>query len=158
MPSASRAVVAAVTPSSSNCAARAVSSASDSRSRRLCSSTASSGRDIAGTHVTEIPRGDLESSHVALALVTEQRRFKAAETMALVVSVPEAPGVMEHVDVRHVRKWRRQPVQCVARLDEREIERLAVVGDDGVHVPATSLTASSSARSDAKLESRNWRT
>ena len=39
---------------------------------------------------------------------------------------------MEHVDVRHLRKRRRQPIQRVAGLDERKIERLAVVGDDRI--------------------------
>ena len=34
--------------------------------------------------------------------------------------------------MRHVGKRRRQPIQRVARLDEREIEGLAVVGDDGI--------------------------
>ena len=89
---------------------------------------------IAGPHVVEIARRESRIRHVAFALVTEQRGLEAAETVALVVAMPETPGVMEHVDVRHLRKRRRQPVQGVACLDEREIEGLAVVGDDGIQL------------------------
>ena len=37
---------------------------------------------------------------------------------------------MKHVHVRHFRKRRGQPLQDKARLHERQIERLAVVGHD----------------------------
>src|SRR6188768_607656 len=63
---------------------------------------------IPGVHVSEVPRGDLESRNVTLALVPEKRGLQAAETMPLVVAMPEPPRMMKHVHVRHIRKRRRQ--------------------------------------------------
>jgi len=44
---------------------------------------------------------------------------------------PQPSGGMQHVDMRHLRKGRLHTVQGVPRLDQRKIERLAVVSDDG---------------------------
>ena len=37
---------------------------------------------------------------------------------------------MQQVDMRHIRKRRRHTLKDEARLDERKVERLAVIGDD----------------------------
>ena len=104
-PSASRAVRGAAGPSSSSCAARAVSSASDSRSSRLCSSTRFERPRVAGAHVVEVARRNLESGHVPFALDARTASARALVRAGNVArprpsSAPQPPRRMQHVHVR----------------------------------------------------------
>ena len=89
---------------------------------------------VAGVHVAEKYARGSRIGNVTVALVPEKRGLQAAETMPLIVAMPEPPRMVKHVHVRHVRKRRRQSVQRSGDLDERKIERLAVVGDDCIDV------------------------
>ena len=64
---------------------------------------------------------------------------------------------MQHVDVRHLGERRRQPVQREARLDQRQVERLAVVGDHRARVGRHVGNRFEQRRSAVKLERKNCR-
>ena len=57
------------------------------------------GPRVGGADVMKVPDGNLESGHIIVALVTEQADGASCRTIRL-RGVPEAPGLMEHVDVR----------------------------------------------------------
>jgi hypothetical protein len=68
----------------------------------------------------------LQRAQSTIALAPHQGAPYAFLTV-IVIASPETTGRVQHVDVRHAGKWRLHPVQLKARVDERDIERLAVV-------------------------------
>jgi hypothetical protein len=65
---------------------------------------------------------------------------------------------VQHVHVRQAGKRRVEPVEQVARFDERQVERLAVVVTTVPPAPASSAIAPSIERSTIGFDIRYWRT
>src|SRR5207245_2956464 len=99
-----------------------------------------SGRPcIAGADEGEVARRDLESGHIASATRAENlplereeraRRIAGGDRAALDLVGPEAPGRMEHVDMRQLAADPFQPVKEVSRLEHRGVERFSVEADE----------------------------
>ncbi len=87
---------------------------------------------------SEIPRRNLESRHIADAVIARQMTFEDREPATVVIErwarndgtlLPQSTGRMKHVEMRQIRERERQPVQQIASLDQRGIERSAVEAD-----------------------------
>src|SRR5215208_4235547 len=84
----------------------------------------------------KIARRNLEAGHVTFAgdaaqCLLEYRKTAACRNSVLIfVRSPQAAGGVQHVHVRQTSEWRLHSMERKARLDQREVERLAVEADN----------------------------
>ena len=93
---------------------------------------------VAGAHELKIARRNLEAWHVADAPGAEHLPPERDERTGLVLRAraadaaiaPEAPGRMQHVDVRQARPRPLEAMEKVTHLEDRRVERFAVEAHD----------------------------
>ena len=93
---------------------------------------------VAGSDELEVPRRDLEARHIVLADMAEDALFHQREPaggfspaqVEIHGWAPEAARRVQQVDVGKPAAWRHEAVKQEAGVDERGVERLAVVCDE----------------------------
>ena len=85
---------------------------------------------VAPAHVVEVDLRDQLTGDVSGTPEPKERRLQRLQPARLEPHLPKAPGGMEQVEVRGRAQRKAGAVQPEARVEEREVEHLAVEGDE----------------------------
>ena len=91
-------------------------------------------RGAAGADKVKPDLGDQLAGDVVLALVTQDLILERHQAAAFEAESPQAPRAVQQIEMRQPFKRRTRALEPVARLEQRDVEALAVVGHQDFHV------------------------